>query len=100
MKSSEPRLHRAVSGSYPEFQDPGWESASGGPRRQRPQPDYPFKLWVQFLLDGARETLVLLRVVVLQADLQFDRFGEATLLLRSLGEDGVNRLVQIVTRHL
>ena len=32
-------------------------------------------------LDGTRETLVALRVVVLEADLEFDRLDEVALLL-------------------
>ena len=51
-----------------------------------------------FLLDSARETLVLLGIVVLKADLKLHSFVEFTLLLNRLGEDSVDCLVQSITR--
>ena len=52
------------------------------------------------LLDGARETLVLLGIIVLQRNLQFHRLGELPLLLIGVREQGVDRLKQSVPRHL
>ena len=52
------------------------------------------------LLDGARETLVLLGIVVLEADLKLNRLQELAFLVLGLGENGVNTIVQHITRNL
>ena len=44
-------------------------------------PNTHARSWYTGKLDGARETLVTLRIIVLQADLEFDGFEEVSLLL-------------------
>jgi hypothetical protein len=51
-------------------------------------------------LDGAGEALVLLRVVVLQADLKLDRLHELALLLRGALKHSVDALAHVVGRDL
>ena len=52
------------------------------------------------ILDGAGETLVLLGVVVLEANLEVHRFNELPLLLGAALEHVLDALVELVTRHL
>ena len=52
------------------------------------------------LLDSARETLVLLGIVVLEADLEFHSLVELALLLGRLGQNSVDSFVKSVTRNL
>jgi hypothetical protein len=47
---------------------------------------------------GARETLVLLRIVVLETDLEFDGFEEVALLLLRGSLDGVDALIERILR--
>ena len=55
----------------------------------------------RFILDGARETLVLLGIIVLQSDLQFDGFCELALLgVVGVGEHGGYTLVQQLSGQL
>ena len=51
------------------------------------------------ILDGAGETLVLLGVVVLQADLEVHRLHELPLLLGATLEYGLDALIKLVTGH-
>ena len=51
-------------------------------------------------LDGAAETLISLRIVVLETDLQFNSFQEVSLLLGGLFEHVVHALEQRVLRDL
>ena len=51
------------------------------------------------ILDGAGETLVLLGVVVLQADLEVHRLHELPLLLGATLENGLDALIELVTGH-
>ena len=51
------------------------------------------------LLDSSGETLVLLGIVVLQTELNFHRLGEFPLLLGRLGQDGVDGLIEGVSRY-
>ena len=51
-------------------------------------------------LDGAGETLVLLGIVVLEADLELDRLGELTGLLLGLGEDVRDAVADLVGGEL
>ena len=51
-------------------------------------------------LDGATETLISLRIVVLETDLQFNSFQELSLLLGGLFEHVVHALEQRVLRDL
>lgn len=50
-------------------------------------------------LDGAAETLVLLGIVVLEADLEFHGLEEVALLLLRLGEQFIDALVENVLRN-
>ena len=50
------------------------------------------KFGLNSLLDSAGETLVLVRVVVLQVDLQFHGFNKFPLLFLASLQDGVNPL--------
>lgn len=53
------------------------------------------------VLHGARETLVLLGIVVLQTDLDFDGLGEVPLFrLGGMLEDGAHTFVECVPRNL
>ena len=55
----------------------------------------PQQLWVgKILLDGARETLVILRVVILQTDLQIDRLEKVPLLFDRLRQERIVRFVK------
>lgn len=52
------------------------------------------------LLDGARKTFVLLGIVVLQTDLEFNGFQKVTLLLLGLRENRVHSIIEGVTGNL
>lgn len=54
---------------------------------------------VDDILDGSGETLVFLGVVVLESDLKFHGLQEPLLVLFGINEDGVDTLVQCVTRY-
>ena len=51
------------------------------------------------ILDGSRETLVLLGIIVLQTDLEFHGLAELPLLGLCRRQHGINTLVQSVPRH-
>ena len=52
------------------------------------------------ILDGSGETLVLLWIVVLEADLEVNSLGELPLLVLAVLEDSVDTLIQSVTGDL
>ena len=52
------------------------------------------------ILDGSGETLVLLWIVVLEADLEVNSLGELSLLVLAVLEDSVDTLIKSVTRDL
>ena len=54
---------------------------------------------VSNVLDGSRETLVLLGIVVLEADLEIDGLDELAVLLLGLLEDGLDALEEGFLRH-
>merc|ERR1719453_343642 len=51
-------------------------------------------------LDVARETLVLLRIVLLKANLELNRLNEVTLLLSSASEHILDAFPELVSRYL
>ena len=53
----------------------------------------------KLLLDGARETLVLLGIVVLKTNLKLDSFQEISFLVSRLLQDGANGLKKGITRY-
>ena len=53
----------------------------------------------KFLLDGARETLVLLGIVILKTNLEFNGFQEIPLLIDRLGQKCVHSLIKSITRY-
>ena len=52
------------------------------------------------ILDGSGETLVLLWIVVLEADLEVNSLGELPLLVLAVLEDSVDTLIKSVTGDL
>ena len=52
------------------------------------------------ILDGSGETLVLLGIVVLEADLEVNSLGELPLLVLAVLEDSVDTLIKSVTGDL
>ena len=52
------------------------------------------------ILDSAGESLVLLRVVVLESNLKINRLHELPLLLLARSQHSLDTLVQLFTRHL
>merc|ERR1711915_862134 len=56
--------------------------------------NFEFRTWHMFELDGSRETLVLLRIVVLEANLKVNSLSKLTLLVSSSRKNGLNALVE------
>merc|ERR1711915_419440 len=56
--------------------------------------NFEFRTWHMFELDGSRETLVLLRIVVLEANLEVNSLGELALLVSGSRKYGLNALVE------
>merc|ERR1711915_625400 len=56
--------------------------------------NFEFRTWHMFELDGSRETLVLLRIVVLEANLKVNSLSKLTLLVSSSRKNSLNALVE------
>merc|ERR1711963_1144713 len=61
------------------------------------QTDLVLQLWNMLQLHGSGESLVLLRVVILEANLEVDSLGELPLLLLTVLQDSLDALVQSFT---
>merc|ERR1711915_912361 len=61
---------------------------------------FEFRTWHMFELDGSRETLVLLRIVVLEANLKVNSLSKLTLLVSGSRKYGLNALVKSFLRNL
>merc|ERR1711915_897984 len=61
---------------------------------------FEFRTWHMFELDGSRETLVLLRIVVLEANLKVNSLSKLTLLVSGSRKYGLNALVKSFFRNL
>merc|ERR1711915_636422 len=56
--------------------------------------DFELRAWHMFELDGSRETLVLLRIVVLKANLKVNSLSKLSLLVSSSRKNGLHALVE------
>merc|ERR1719357_2341124 len=62
--------------------------------------NFEFRTWHMFELDGSRETLVLLWIVVLEANLKVNSLSKLTLLVSGSRKYGLNALVKSFFRNL